>query len=394
FIWEGKPLILANPEQTPEALRDKFTFRTAYWPTFGMHNTHDAWHWVAAYPQPYSWTKDEKTPEQVNVSTAQNLARTADAPAVWMSEGVARGRSFAWGDKEDALVSQPEIGRNFAQQWERAYELDPPFVMITGWNEWIAGRWTVGPNRKAYVDQFNQEYSRDVEPTRGMHFDNYYLQMVDGVRKYKGTPRNPSPAARKTIDIDAGFAQWADVEPTFKDYVNETKPRDFVGVGGTAYKNDSGRNDLVAMKATRDDEFAYFYVETREAIVPADFPNGLELALDLDGDLNTGWRGADLLVGRNYTQHGGVSAELYGGAPGEKAGAWKTSAFVGVGRYALDGNKFQIAIPLSVFKDGADVRSIRFKWLDNVPLDSPEDLYEKGDVAPESSFFYRVDFAE
>lgn len=30
-----------------------------------------------------------------------------------------------------------------------------------------------------FVDQFNQENSRDVEPMRGGHWDTYYYQMVD-----------------------------------------------------------------------------------------------------------------------------------------------------------------------------------------------------------------------
>ena len=41
-----------------------------------------------------------------------------------------------------------------------------------------------------------------------------------------------------------------------------------------------------------DDENVYFYLEAREPITPA-FPDGLCLALDLDDDLSTGWRGAD-----------------------------------------------------------------------------------------------------
>ena len=147
-----------------------------------MKNTQDAWHWVAAYPQPYSWTKDENTPEQVNISTSQNLARDAAGLPVWMSRETARSRSFYVPEPdENGVVNyekwaenpDPAVGKNYAQQWERAFELDPPFVFITGWNEWVAGRWEIGPNQYAFVDQFNQEYSRDVEPCRGMHFDNY-----------------------------------------------------------------------------------------------------------------------------------------------------------------------------------------------------------------------------
>ena len=398
FHWEGKPLILSNPAAVPEGLRDKFTFRTAYWPTYGMKNTKDAWHWVDAYPQPYSWTKDEKTPEQVNVSTSQNLARDAAGLPVWMSRETARGRSFYVPEPDaDGKVDfekwrenpDPNVGKNYAQQWERAFELDPPFVFITGWNEWVAGRWKIGENRYMFVDQFNQEYSRDVEPSRGMHFDNYYWQTVDGIRKYKGTPDLPASIKEPTtisFAPDADFAQWAAVEPTFRDHVKETIPRDFPGVGGTHYRDASGRNDITFAKVARDAANVYFYVETREAIRP-ETPNGLCLGLDLDGD-KTGWRGVDLLIGRSYSADGSVSAERFDAKNAPAEAAWKTSATVDGVRWKLDGNKLQISVPRTILS--ADFAS--FKWFDAIPFESPEDLYLKGDVAPESSFFYRADF--
>ena len=398
FQWEGKPLLLADPDQVSEELRDKFTFRPAYWPTNGTKNTRNQWQWVAAYPQTYSWSVDENTPEEVNVSTAQNLARDANAAPVWMSMGTARGRSFVWGAEERR--DAPDLGLNYAQQWERAYELDPPFVMITGWNEWIAGRWKVpwlNPETNevepiyAFVDQYNYEYSRDVEPTRSSkRVDAYYLQTVDRIRQYKGAPRPPAPAPRKTIDLSAGFAQWESVEPGFRDYVGETARRDFPGSGGAYYTNDSGRDDIVLTKTARDERFVYVYVETREPIAP-ELPDGLCVALDVDDDLTTGWRGADLLVGRTYQCDGTVSAETFDESAKESP-AWSTRDNRRGARWSLEENKLQLAIPVEFFKDGDPPRAT-FKILDNVPLDSPADLYDKGDVAPESAFFYSVDFA-
>jgi hypothetical protein len=56
-----------------------------------------------------------------------------------MGDGDARGRSFHDGS-EDTTSGAVNHGYNFAEQWNRALELDPPFVMVTGWNEWIARR--------------------------------------------------------------------------------------------------------------------------------------------------------------------------------------------------------------------------------------------------------------
>lgn len=318
FRWRGKPLLLAPEKDVPKELRDFFTLRSAYWPTGGPKNTRNEWHWVDAYPQPYAWSDSEDKPEELVVSTAQNLSRDAGAHDVWMSERIGRGRSFVFGAEKQRYA--PDEGLNFAQQWERALEVDPEFLLVTGWNEWTAQRikidWAGG--RYAFVDQYDQEFSRDVEPARGLHTDAYYLQMVDGIRRFKGAVPEPNPAPRKQIDLNAGFDQWREVEPELRDYVGETTPRDFPGRGGARYRNDTGRNDFEFAKVARDDRYVYFYVKTTRAITPNP-PEGLRLALDLDDNLQTGWRGADLLVGADYRSNGEATATQYNPAPADDA---------------------------------------------------------------------------
>ena len=46
--------------------------------------------------------------------------------------------TWNYGPKEATEVSLE--GRNFQQQFDRAIEEDADFVFITGWNEWLAGR--------------------------------------------------------------------------------------------------------------------------------------------------------------------------------------------------------------------------------------------------------------
>ena len=65
-------------------------------------------------------------------------------------------------------------------------------MLVTGWNEWIAGYWSGIPERPVmFVDAANYEYSRDLEMMRGGYFDNYFMQLVSYVRKYKGTEETP-----------------------------------------------------------------------------------------------------------------------------------------------------------------------------------------------------------
>ncbi|MCB1129069.1 MAG: hypothetical protein KDM81_21400, partial [Verrucomicrobiae bacterium] len=296
------PLMICDPEKADPELRDFFTLRRAHWP-FVMENTQRAWHWEAAYPQPYGYTDNPSVPEQVNVSVAQNL-RMSDGKVTNMSSGEARGRNFH--DRaRDTSPGAVNHGYNFAEQWQRAFELDPPFVMITGWNEWIAGRfqeWSRYRESDCYfpgglfVDQYNQEYSRDCEPMRGGHTDNYYYQLASWVRRFKGVRPPPAPSGPTAIVIDGSFADWEDVRPEFRDTIGDVTHRDHPGYGGLHYRNTTGRNDFVIAKAAHDQDAVSFLVGTRAPITPRTDPHWMLLLIDCDQRADTGWLGYDFVV--------------------------------------------------------------------------------------------------
>jgi hypothetical protein len=294
FKWQGKPLMICDPAEAGDELKNFFTLRAAHWP-FTLTNTPYAWHWEATYPQPYGYTDDPQTPEQVNVSVAQNLS-AADGTVANMNSGLARGRSFHDG-KLNLAPGSVDRGANFQEQWRRALELDPPFVMVTGWNEWVAGRWVRPENPLVFVDQYNEEFSRDIEPMRGGHVDDYYWQLVAGVRRYKGAPELPAASAPRTIAIKSGFEQWRDVLPEFVAHSSETLPRDFDGNGGLHYENHSGRNEFAALKVARDPDNIYFYARTIAPITPPG-TNWMWLLIDADQNVATGWSGYDFIVNR------------------------------------------------------------------------------------------------
>ena len=81
-----------------------------------------------------------------------------------------------------------------------------------------------------------EEFSRDIEPMKGGHGDNYYWQLVANVRRFKGVAALAKASAAKPIRIDGGFEQWRDVGPEFLDHVGETIPRDFDGAAGAALR--------------------------------------------------------------------------------------------------------------------------------------------------------------
>jgi hypothetical protein len=274
-------------------------------------------------------------------------------------------------------------GYNFQEQWQRAFDLTPPFVMVTGWNEWIAGRWGQPGGPLVFVDQFDQANSRDIEPMRGGHGDNYYWQLVANVRRFKGAPALPSASPQKTIRIDRGFEQWQGVAPEFADHTGETAPRDHDGAAGLHYANRTGRNDLAACKVARDSRNVYFYVRTREAITPSSGTIWMWLLIDADQNSATGWEGFDYIINRTL-ENGKTWLE-------KNQGGWKWKKIAAV-RSRVEGNQLHLAVPRVALglASGNTCPSFDFKWADN--LQHPGDImdvYTSGDGAPEGRWKYR-----
>jgi len=80
------------------------------------------------------------------------------------------------------------VGRNhgitFYNQWKTAFKYHPKVVTITWWNEWAAQRLYVN-NTYVFTDNYNQEYSRDIEPMEGGHGDQYYKWLKQYIKAYK-----------------------------------------------------------------------------------------------------------------------------------------------------------------------------------------------------------------
>ena len=99
------------------------------------------------------------------------------------------------------------------------------------------------------MDQFDQEFSRDIEPMKGGHGDNYYWQLVANVRRFKGAPPLPQASRPKTIRIAGGFEQWHDVAPEFADHVGRDGAARFARRRrALTTPTARGRNDLVGLQ--------------------------------------------------------------------------------------------------------------------------------------------------
>lgn len=392
FQWQGKPLLLCDPEQASPEVAEFFTLRKAHWP-FELVNTHNAWHWEATYPQVYSYDSDPEQPEQLNVSVGQNLHQ-ADGRVEMMSTGKARGRSFHNGQVDERPEAY-KYGFNFEEQWQRAFELDPQVAFVTGWNEWIAMQLNHGEGRPIFCDQFDVEASRDVEMMKGGYGDNYYMQLAANIRRYKGMQPAHISTQQITLDMSGPFDQWQQVAHAYTDHANETLPRDFPGCGDNHYQVTSGRNDFRTLKVGHDEQHVYFYAQTTAPITPSTDANWMWLLIDIKDPSKPNWEGFQYLVNRHSApSNAGVTQTTVE----ECTGQWNWQA-VGSADYRVEGNEMQLALPKSLLSiashaDQSDEPAlvIEFKWVDNTQAPGDIiDLYTHGDTAPAGRFCYRFE---
>ena len=395
FRWQGKPLILADlsakdkdGSEVPAAMREFFTWRKSWFETdpngwFG--DGKGKWPWRDRTPQKPGLGPDGKV-EQVAVGVASHP----------IGENI--GRSYQGGkpvatDKYDMTTTYDQ-GIQFQEQWDAALKIDPPLIFITGWNEWVAQRQRavegqignvnlVGRPMKAvgdtfFVDLYNAEFSRDADPMKGGYTDNYYLQMVANIRRYKGARPVPRAGAARAIAIDGDFAPWRAISPEFRDSIGDTAHRDFDGWGATHYTNATGRNDITLAKVARDAQNVTFYAKTAAPLTPRTDARWMMLFIDADQNSRTGWHGYDLRVNAQGGDPKTASVERWSN------GQWSATT---TGKLAYAGAELELALPRALF--GAGPLGFDFKWIDNADPDDISDWFTSGDCAPERRFNYR-----
>ncbi len=403
FQWDGKPLVMADvqclklTEKTDREIYNYFTFRDNEATYFAEDTSRmkDTWGWCSDYPQTLFGKAVGGKIEQICVSVAQNANENGLA-AMNSPEGTVQGRAFTdgsfsysyvYGGEEITVNSSTEnaylYGLNFQQQWDYAIEKDPELIFVTGFNEWIAGRfdeWCGTEN--AFPDQFSPEYSRDIEPSRGELKDHFYYQLVENVRRFKGAAPAPAADAEKTIDIHGDTAQWDSVFPEYNHYEGG-KNRDSVGWAGYYYTNDTFRNDIVQAKVAYDEKNIYFYVRTAENLTPETDPDWMRLLIDTDTTgLTPNLEGFEFVLNRENPKDGKASLEAADGMNFTK---------VCDADYSVQGDVLQVAIPCAALGLTGETVKFNFKWSDNLQGSDALAFYENGDCAPGGRFTFVFD---
>ena len=388
FRINGKPVMIGPKDAN---IDNFFTMKINQWPT-EEEDHKNAWPWMDGKRPQYVYKDSTGKDSAINVSVAQHRStwRFSDSIYDVMDRGNL-GRSYGYPKLTEALTEKyyneiaanPELykqGLNFQAQWDVAHKSKASYVLVTGWNEWVAFRQNTSTEYAHFVDLASLEFSRDCEMMKGGYFDNYYIQLTYNIQKYKGTAPIIVQDARNPINVTGGFEQWDAVTVTYTDPVRDCLDRDHNGYGNQVYTDTTGRNDLTGFKITHDTKNVYFFAETRFDICkPVKDSSWMQLFIDADQDVKTGWYGYDFIVNYEAKDEFTTTVAKYNG----KDGAYSFEV-IGEVSYRAKGNQMMIAVPLTLLGvENYNDLTFDFKWADSdSKITTMEQFYTEGDIAP------------
>ena len=374
YRMNGKPMIIGwqdDPELREDA-RGFFRIKTTQWPNSDKETDGFPWMEFGRLGTFDAYYKNSPADKSImNISVAQHCATIRFSSSAWYG-GNDHGRSWHNGAK-DTAPDALKYGYNFAEQWEYALKLDPDIIFVTGFNEWIAQRYQfVDSEPVGFCDNCTEEYSRDVEPAAGVLGDNYYMQMVQYIAKFKRSAAVLPESPLVSIDVNGSFAQWDNpsVRAVYRDYRNDTFNRASRGYGDLYYADDSGRNDIVRAKVAEDSRYLYYYVETASPLSPATEVAWMTLFLNVKGEK----AGYDFCVNRTAPMGGKTAVEAVTDAGYET---------VGSAEIRFEDNKLMLRVPKATLGlAGNKKAAFTFKWADNYEDGNLLSFYTRGDSAP------------
>lgn len=302
----------------------------------------------------------------------------------------------------ETVENPTAYGIYFQERWDETIEADPEFLYINDWNEWTAGKyqpteggtlpwfsedkttpWLGRNNPFFFVDQYNSEFNRCIHPMKGGYTDNYYMQMAQNIRRYKGARPIPENRGYQKVKIDGAFSEWENVAIEYRDTKGDVYHRDHPGYGGLHYTDNSGRNDIITSKVAVGKKDISFYVETDQALTSYQDPNWMLLLIDADQDPSTGWYGYDYMVNGRVTDDNQTTLQEY---DVEKQD-WVQKSSI---KYSYSENQLELTIPRTQMGLEGEELTFDFKWSDNpAGLNDPISLCTGGDTAPNRRFNYR-----
>ncbi len=376
-IWfrpDGKPMIVTNLGGWTDAGDDLyvnyFDMKEVLWPN-GPQSP-EGFPWMDFhYPQEFHYLSGA-----MSVSVAQH-----NSVAMSNQENGNRGRSF----NVQTMSHDPSrvnYGDNYANQWQTVYnEKGVRFAFVTGWNEWIAIKQTTN-GKVSFVDEFNTDFSRDIEPMKGGYGDNYYMQTIAAVRQWKGREPYHYKYVNHSDCLDPDSPVWNDV-PAYADFEGDAIARDHNGtVKGDddryiRYTDNSNRNDIVSVQVASDGEYLCFRVETAADVTAPQGENWMNILINVKSNTASGFNGYNFVLNKNPDLAGGTS-EI-----SRFTGSGYQTVSAGTAELAVSGRYLTVRVRLSALGLSDNDRHIEFKVTDNITVqDDMSDYYVSGDSAP------------
>ena len=258
-------------------------------------------------------------------------------------------------------------------------------MLVTGWNEWIAGYWSGIPERPVmFVDAANYEYSRDLEMMRGGYFDNYFMQLVSYVRKYKGTDETPVYPAVGSVGVE--WRKSFDLSPAIYDcFLDGDMHRQAEGQGGVIYTNFTSRNVMDKIGVMHDQDSITFTIRTKDQITdPLGAGSWMKIFLNVKGG-----EGYQYVLNHAPRKKGVTTLAKVTGQGDDLTAVDLADLPI---TYEAEGNTLRISVPRKAIGLDHDDFTLWFKVADSrEKYHRVEDFYDKGDVAPlgRLNFVYR-----
>ena len=406
------------PDYTRE-VKEFFTLRTMWWGYYEWAGkkfvgTEDNWSFGYSMADPkVKALKPEELLSTHNGRREQAAVTPAQHPVTMTKENMGVGKSWSRQSGEPNLnaydlpgptyvpwlgktVENPEgYGIYFQERWDEALAANPEFLYINDWNEWTAGKYQSDDGKPTpwlgrqspffFVDQYNSEFNRCIHPMKGGYTDNYYMQMAQNIRKYKGVRPVPVQQGYTPIRIDGKFEEWKTIGNEFRDTRGDTFHRDAIGYAGERYINNSGRNDLITGKVAFGKKNISFYAETAGEISSPDDKNWMLLLIDADNNPATGWYGYDFLINKKILNKKTSTLMRYN--PGDRENPWTEIAALDM---RVSGTELELQLPRTLLGLTGNDLTFDFKWSDNPEvLNDPISFALHGDTAPNRRFNYR-----
>ena len=296
-------------------------------------------------------------------------------------------------------------GTNLEAQWNNALTSEKPIdeVFVTGWNEWVAYKLPMKTlhggstgldsiygkyfNNVSFCDTCDEEFSRDIEMTRGGYGDNFYLQNMRLSREFKFNSSKVKYAGSYATN-ELENLDWENAR-TYLDFTQEVFARNFDRADHQeVYTNNTNRNDIKLTRMSHDKNNLYIQVETEDSIViDENKDNNLNILLSIKDSEEPSWEGYNYILNRNALKFGKGNTKL------EKVSKDGEFSFE-EGKdcpYYMKNNTLSISIPLaSLGLNGDEKFTIDFKVSDGISdISDMMNYYVDGDSAPIGRLNYR-----